>query len=180
MISSFLCLYVAFTAMVDVVGLDEEELDYNEGGTGAARTVGASSTSDDVGADAGDSATGLPDEILTGSGLAALSENELLAGKDETSHIEFSDPPAVSTPEPMETVTTAPPQASETHKSVHYNTTWMYCDFRIQEILNKIECILKSRVVSECPFCGSVSAEFYAHASKHFCLVLLCGWLFSH
>ena len=142
MISSFLLLFTALTAMVDGIGLDEEEeLDYDEGGAGAAGTVGVSSTGDD-------GAAGPTDHILTGSGLATLSESDLLAGEDETSHIEFGDPPAESTPEPMDVVTTLP-QASETRKPVHYNTSWMYCDFRIQKILSRIECILKSRGVSE-------------------------------
>ena len=145
MIDSFLFLYVAFTAMADVMGLDEEELDYDEGGAGAAGTVGVSSTGDD-----GDAGT--TDDILTGSGLATLSKSNFLAGEDETSHVEFGDPPAESTPEPMEVVTAALPQASKTHKSAHYNTSWMYCDFRIQEILSRIECILKSKGVSDCPF----------------------------
>ena len=101
MISSFLLLFTALVAMVDGIGLDEEEeLDYDEGGAGAAGTVGVSST--------GDGAAG-SDEILTGSGLATLSESDLLAGEDETSHIEFGDPPAESTPEPMEVVTAALP-----------------------------------------------------------------------
>ena len=72
MINSLILLYVTLTAMVDGLGLDEEELDYNEG-AGAAETIGASNTGDDGAA--GD------DVILTGSGLATLSESELLAGE---------------------------------------------------------------------------------------------------
>ena len=167
MISSFLLLFTALMAMVDGIGLDEEEeLDYDEGGAGAAGTVGVSST--------GDGAAGA-DEILTGSGLATLSESDLLAGEDETSHIEFGDLPAESTrePEPME-VTAVLPQTSGTRKPVHYNTSWAYCDLRIQEILSRIECILKSRGVSKCPFCGSVNSDFSAHASQHFFAWFCC------
>ena len=106
MINSFLFLCATLVAMVDAIGLDEEELDYY----GAAGTVGASSAGDDM-------ATG-PDDILAGSGLATLSESELLAGEEETSRLELGDPPAVSTPEPMD-VTAALPQASGTRKSGH-------------------------------------------------------------
>ena len=167
MISSFLLMFSALVAMVDGIGLDEEEeLDYDEGGAGAAGTVRVSST--------GDGAAG-SDEILTGSGLATLSESDLLAGEDETSHIEFGDPPAKSTPEPepME-VTAVMPPPPETRKPVHYNTSWAYCDLRIQEILYRIECILKSRGVSKCPFCGSVNSDFTAHASQHFFAWFCC------
>ena len=75
MIDSFVLLYVTLTAMVDVMGLDEEELDYDEGGAGAAGTVRVSSTSDD-------GAAGPTDDILTGSELATLSESDMLAGED--------------------------------------------------------------------------------------------------
>ena len=113
MINSLILLYVTLTAMVDGLGLDEEELDFDED-AGAAETIGASNTGDDGAA--GD------DVIVTGSGLATLSESELLAGEEETSHISFCDPPAISTPEPMEVATL--PQPTETRKPVHYNTSW--------------------------------------------------------
>ena len=142
--------------MVDGLGLDEEELDFDED-AGAAETIGASSTGD--GGAAGDA-------VITGSGLATLSESELLAGEESTSHISFCDPPAISTPEPMEIATL--PQPTETRKSAHYITSWAYCDKRIQEILLRIDSLLKSRGVSECPFCGTTSSDFYAHGSQHF------------
>ena len=96
-------MFSALVAMVDGIGLDEEEeLDYDEEGAGAAGTVGVSRTGDD-------GAAWTTDDILTGNGLAILSDSELLAGEDEMSHIEFCDPPAESTPEPMEVVTAALP-----------------------------------------------------------------------
>ena len=160
MIDSLVLLYVTLVAMVDGLGLgDEEELDYGDGA-----------------ASGHDGAAG--DDVVAGSGLASLSESELLAGEESTAHISFCDPPAVSTPEPepMETL----PQQTETRKPVHYLTSWAYCDLRIQEILSRIDGLLRSRGVSKCPFCGTSSSDMYAHASQHFFAWFCCEDGFSH
>ena len=102
----------------------------------------------------------------------------MLAGEESTAHIAFCDPPAVSTPEPepMETL----PQQTETRKPIHYLTSWAYCDLRIQEILSRIDGLLKARGVSKCPFCGTSSSDMYAHASQHFFAWFCCEDGFSH
>ena len=105
MIDSLVLLYVALVTMVDGLGLgEEEELDFDEGAGTASGNDGAAG-----------------DDVITGSGLATLSESELLAGEESTAHISFCDQPAVSTPEPepMETL----PQQTKTRKSVHYLTS---------------------------------------------------------
>ena len=116
---SFLLLYVALTAVTDVAGMDEVELDFDDEGAGGTGADGAMGTS--AGADGADN------EVVTGSGLGTLSESELLAGESETSHLEFGDPSAILTPEAIETLPSSPPLAeprtSATCMSVHYTTT---------------------------------------------------------